>query len=394
MKNKEYLISLVASVLNGEKPQNPPQGVDFLKIYELAKAHSVTEILSFAVEQLDGKPSDEFCEKMRKEQMAGIMKEVYQDNTLSQFSELCTEAKIPHMPLKGSVIKHLYPHPYLRSMCDMDILVKENDLSRAGKLLEKLGLEYEHSGTHDRLYRKAPFVCIELHFKMSDDRSNVVSSEYYESIWSLAKQNGEGEYLYSLNESDFFVFLVEHLCKHYRYAGVGIKPFADIYLYLKKNGDKIDMDYVDSVFDRFGIKKFAHHAINLANKWFADGEGDEMSEEMASYVLSSGAFGYVNMANAAREVRSKKRGDKKRSRLGHLMRRIFPPYRLMCISYPSLKGKAILLPFYWVYRWIRRLVVRKGDLKGTMSYKADETDVAYYERHINALGLGDIKDRE
>ena len=151
----------MASVLNGEKPQNPPQGVDFLKIYELAKAHSVTEILSFAVEQLDGKPSDEFCEKMRKEQMAGIMKEVYQDNTLSQFSELCTEAKIPHMPLKGSVIKHLYPHPYLRSMCDMDILVKENDLSRAGKLLEKLGLEYEHSGTHDRLYRKAPFVCIE-----------------------------------------------------------------------------------------------------------------------------------------------------------------------------------------------------------------------------------------
>lgn len=394
MNNKEYLISLVSSVLNNKKPENPPHGVDFWEIYELAKAHSVTEILSYAVDSLEIKPSEEFCERMRKEQMSGIMKEVYQDNVLSSFFELCTEAKIPHMPLKGSVTKTLYPHAYLRNMCDMDILVKESDLDRAGKLLEKLGLVYELSGTHDRSYKKPPFVCVELHFKMSDTRSNVVSSEYYESVWSLAHPKSEGEYLYLLNESDFFVFLIEHLCKHYRYAGVGIKPYADVYLYLKENKDKIDMDYVDSIFEKFGIKKFAHHVINLANKWFGDGEGDELSDEMANYVLSSGAFGYADMARAAREVRSQKRGEKKRSRFGYYITRIFPPYRHMCISYPSLRGKGILLPFYWVYRWFERLISRKGDLKGTMTYGANATDVAYYEKHIKDLGLENIQDTE
>lgn len=394
MINESYLISLISSVLNGKKPEDPPKEVNFSAVYELAKAHCVTELLSFAVDRLDTKPSEEFCERMRKEQMTGIMKEVYQDNILNSFSELCNEAKIPHMPLKGSVIKTLYPHAYLRNMCDMDILVKEDDIDRAGKLLEKLGLSYTLSGTHDKSYKKPPFIYVELHFKMSDTRSNVASSEYYEGVWSLAHPKNEGEYLYLLNESDFFIFLLEHLCKHYRYAGIGIKPYADIYLYLKENGDKIDMEYVDSVLDRFGIKKFAHHAINLANKWFGEGEGDGMSDEMANYVLSSGAFGYADMARAAKEVRSQKRGGKKRSRLGYYITRIFPPYRNMCISYPSLRGKGILLPFYWVYRWFERLISRKGDLKGTMSYGANATDVAYYEKHIKDLGLENIKDTE
>ncbi len=39
--------------------------------------------------------------------------------------------EISYIPLKGSVIKDLYPEPWMRTSCDIDILVHEEDLESA-----------------------------------------------------------------------------------------------------------------------------------------------------------------------------------------------------------------------------------------------------------------------
>ena len=50
---------------------------------------------------------------------------------LQQLSKLFDEAKISFLPLKGSVLRDYYPEPWMRSSCDIDVLVKPEDFDRA-----------------------------------------------------------------------------------------------------------------------------------------------------------------------------------------------------------------------------------------------------------------------
>ena len=48
-----------------------------------------------------------------------------------EYEILCSaleEAKIPFLPLKGSVIRKYYPEEWMRTSCDIDVLVRREDL--------------------------------------------------------------------------------------------------------------------------------------------------------------------------------------------------------------------------------------------------------------------------
>jgi hypothetical protein len=54
-----------------------------------------------------------------------------------EFERICLvleKAKIPHIPLKGSVLRKLYKEPWLRTSCDIDILVQEETLGTRNKV--------------------------------------------------------------------------------------------------------------------------------------------------------------------------------------------------------------------------------------------------------------------
>ena len=69
---------------------------------------------------------------------------------LNALSAALNAAQIPFMPLKGSVIRQYYPEPWMRTNCDIDILVHAYDLDRATECLER-NLSYEFKGSHDAL---------------------------------------------------------------------------------------------------------------------------------------------------------------------------------------------------------------------------------------------------
>ncbi len=53
------------------------------------------------------------------------------------------------MPLKGSVIRNMYPEPWMRTSCDIDILVEKSSLDVAKKAVQAIGFEYKGMGSHD-----------------------------------------------------------------------------------------------------------------------------------------------------------------------------------------------------------------------------------------------------
>ena len=63
---------------------------------------------------------------------------------LNCLTEALNQAEMPFIPLKGSILRQYYPEPWMRTSCDIDILVREEDIDAATQAIEKkLGYEYE-----------------------------------------------------------------------------------------------------------------------------------------------------------------------------------------------------------------------------------------------------------
>ena len=163
---------------------------------------------------------------------------------LSHFDENGIEA----IPLKGSVLAAtIYDHPALRSMADIDVLVRERDVSRARACLAEIG--YETTALEKLLahsFHGTPFlksqgfpVVLEVHWGLVDGR---LATLPYEQIWDRAVplQLG-GVATETLSPEDNLLFLSYHLTKHD--SGL-LKFLCDIAEFIKWYGETLDWNYI------------------------------------------------------------------------------------------------------------------------------------------------------
>ena len=71
------------------------------------------------------------------------------------------------------------------------------------------------------------------------------------------------------------------------------------------------------------------------------------------------------------------------------MRKIFLPYKNMCMKYPFLRYVPIMLPVMWVVRWITALVCKPNDTKKNMriAQNMSQESVDDYRDYLASLGL-------
>ncbi len=149
--------------------------------------------------------------------------------------------------LKGfSIAKKNYGDIGLRPMSDIDLLVKEKDLVKAGKILLGMGYKQDFPDwdkllkTHHHL---PPFTnnrgtIIELHWNIIPPDNKIKPD--IEGLWEradLIKLNNFN--VFCLSEEDLFLHLCIHACVHLQ-TGIDLIPFCDIAALIKKSGDKID----------------------------------------------------------------------------------------------------------------------------------------------------------
>ena len=65
--------------------------------------------------------------------------EMYTKKVLNAFEQ----EKIDHIFLKGYEIKHCYPIPVLRSMSDVDVVIRREERQKSDRVLKDLGYEFE-----------------------------------------------------------------------------------------------------------------------------------------------------------------------------------------------------------------------------------------------------------
>lgn len=263
-----------------------------------------------------------------------------------------------HMPLKGSLIKHMYPSPDMRNMADMDILIKPEDADRVYDIMLGMGYTCEMKGKfHHDVYKKEPIYNIEIHVSLFDEEDGMWDS-YYKDILDRTSA-GRNEYERVLSHEDFYVYNIAHFAKHFQGGGSGIRSVMDIYIMNNAMPD-MNMVYVYKQLEKLGLSDFYKKVTALEKYWFEDGRFSEEIEETAKYVLSSGTYGTV--------YNSVKNEIKKNGRFKGFWLNVFPPLERMVFTFPFLKKMPVFLPFCWVARWFIAIVTKPDKVLRKIRY--------------------------
>ena len=345
------LARLCACAIKGTKPDPVwAASLDTEALYNLAKKHHLTCITACALESA-GVSTPEFKTSKGKA-IAGVAR---MDIDRISLCAMMDAAGIRYMPLKGSIIKTLYPEIGMREMSDNDILI---DSERAGEVrgfMESLGfetVEFDHE-VRD-VYHKKPVSSFELHRKLFEDGYGVIA-EYYENVWNrLIKDEGNGSG-YHFTTEDFYLFMLAHEYKHYSYAGTGLRSLLDVYVYLRKYGEVMDREYLDRELRKIELYEFEKTSAGLAFHFFDREPVSAEEAEMLEDMLHSGTYG-----TAENLFRMQMKGQ---SKAAYLFRQVFPPVDWMRKSVGFVDKCVLLYPVGVVWRWIRTLFFRKNRVK-------------------------------
>lgn len=272
---------------------------------------------------------------------------------LAELSRVLEGAGILHIPLKGAVLRELYPELWMRTSTDIDVLVHAEDAERAAELLvSELGYQSPWLSERDIQLIAPSGLHLELHFKTIEERVLSDAHAVLSRIWEHASPDKGCNCRLVLDGAMLHFYLVAHAAKHLKYAGFGIRPFLD--LWLLRRGAEIDGEVSLALLAEGHLTEFAAVAEHLAEVWFSGAEHTETTARLARYVLSGGIHGSRENMIALENVRH--------GRLGSSMRLIFLPYRQMKLKYPSLERHRLArlaLPFYHLHRWFSLLFRRR-----------------------------------
>lgn len=364
------MMNLIAGEVFGKEVEYKElalSSAELKQLLELAKRHDLAHLVGNALIKnglLEAEENKEIKSFFYKAFLASVYRYKQLDYELNRLTEALSEAKIKHIPLKGSVIRRLYPEPWMRTSCDIDLLVHESEVDSAAQLLvDKLGYSIMSKAYHDISMNSPSGVHLELHFsiKENDDRIDCLLSECWEHV-----QPSEGYTLSFTNE--FFLFhQIAHASYHFLGGGCGVRAFLD--LYLLRNHFDFDQGSLGEMLERTKLAVFARRMFHLSECWFGEGEYDDTARSLENYILFGGIYGNVENSVAVSQQKDK-------GRLGYILRSMWLPYDMLTINYPRLKGRRYLQPFYEVKRWFRIFIpsTRKRRLREMKAIKDLDTE--------------------
>ena len=380
---KNLTLALIRSAMGGtplsEEEKSIATAENIRAALKLAASHDLSHLAAFSAKK------NEMAEYIGADGEKHIFKAVYRYQQIKyEYERLCAsleKAEIPFIPLKGSVIRKHYPEPWMRTSCDIDILIHKSDLDRAAELLTgELKYKRAEECSHDVAFFSPANVNVEMHFDLIEEGLVNASAKVLKSVWNISTPKEGYKYHCEMPDSLFYFYHIAHMAKHLLNGGCGIKPLIDLWILDRVEG--ADLDGREELLSRGGLLKLANTARRLCVVWFESGEHDQLTKEMEKYVLDGGVYG--NLANHVAVLRHKKGG-----RLQYAWSLIFLPYDSIKYMYPILQKHRWLTIVMQVRRWIT--LILKGRIKHateTLTRSGDVSDEQVESVHAFLDGVG------
>jgi len=316
--------------------------VDLPLLYRLSKAHDMAHLVGAAIRQ-NGLPVGDCGKEFRSHTFDAAYRSEKITAALEQVSTHLQQAQISFVLLKGAVIRQLYPQAWMRTSCDIDLLVKPEDAGKAIEQLCQRGYTRKpDTSVHDHVLIAPNGVAVELHHTLTQDDCIPGSDALLENVWSYAQPEEENSCSYRLTNEFFWVYHLAHMARHFLHGGCGVRPFAD--LWLMKNKMPCNTALLQNLLTQTKLSAFYDGVMALADVWFADVPHSKETLLLEQFILTGGVFG--TQKNAAQV--SAGQGDTK---LRSFLKVMFLPRKDLQVLYPALEQKPGLYPYYQLKRW-------------------------------------------
>lgn len=367
----DILFPIVRAGLNISNDM-PCGNIDYDLLFKIGKMQDILPIIREGLNALNIE-ADSRIEQLCKIE---IYQFVHRDDAVERISACFNKNAIDFILLKGSVLRDLYPDKWMRTSCDIDVLVKEQDLQRAVDALEReTDFRYKSKNYHDVLMNM-PNVHLELHFNIKEDMENV--DKLLLRVWdNCAKKENTCQFVLT---PEFQIFhVISHMSFHFMHGGLGIRSCIDLWLLRHKT--EYDESIVKNMCEECGILKFYNECCFLSEVWIGENEHTDTSKMLEKYSMESGVFGNTKNAVLIGQIRHKKEG--------YIFHRLFMDKERLKRLYPILDKYPFLLPYCQLRRWAEALIKKRDRLKNEINLlnKTSDEEREFYEKLIKSIGM-------
>lgn len=354
------------------------------EIYETSKRNDMAHLVGYALEKQDliSQGTEAFA-RFQKQQYLAIYRCEGMEFEIGRMREAFEREHIDFIMLKGAVIRDLYPEGWMRTSSDIDILIHPTDMDAAERLfMDELGYEKGVESTHDRSFHTAGGVHIELHYTLLEDERANSASDVLGEAWEHATPAKGKKHEYELSDAMFYFYHIAHIAKHIEYAGVGARPFIDLWLINKSPNKKTEER--QTLLSRGSLDTFSAVCDELADYWLGDRKTlSEIGKKFEIFILNCGIYG--SEENRIAIFRNDGGGT-----AGYIFKRLFMPYSSLKQAYPIIERHKWLTPFYQMARWFKLITgekTKKAINEVKISTSTSAKDVNDLQMFLEEVGL-------
>lgn len=211
-KTEQDILCLVSCALHQTKPN--VEGMNFEKISKIAMSHTISYMVCMVLESASIKVN-----VLMNQNNKAIRKVILLVSEREKIFSLFEKAGIWYLPLKGILLKEMYPVYGMRQMADNDIFFDSTYRKEVKDIFLSLGYEIEsyNKMNHD-VYLKAPIYNYEMHVSLFD-KSIPEFLEYYTQLEKKYANQGSNRHM---GVNDAYVYIIAHAYKHFIFSDTRI----------------------------------------------------------------------------------------------------------------------------------------------------------------------------
>lgn len=352
------------------------------QLFQLCSKHSISVIVGDVLGKSKMIEKTPDVKKLINESFMSVYRYEQSQTEIKKITHVLTELKIPYILLKGPRVRKYYPEPWLRTSCDIDILIHEEDLDLAiNGLMEKCSYKKQERNYHDVPLVSPNNILLELHFNIKENMDNL--DKVLIKVWDYSSPVDKDNCLEYEQSNEFFLFhLLAHTAYHFQHGGCGIRSILDLYLIhhqMPYNDEKLRMLCREAE-----IETFYEYVIQLSEVWFGECSHTPVTLAMEKYILHGGTYGTKDNSIAMEQTRQ---GG---GHTQYIRGRIFMPYKALKMKYPILERHKYLTPIYQVVRWYKALSsgkLKKYTAELHLSKRINQEQLDSAEKLLEALKL-------
>ena len=382
---QKQALALIQSALTGE-PCDLGEQPDVTAMVKLAAKHKIAALMYYGMAGagLDATPAAQHlfmgcCQYLSVSEGQMAM--------LQRLFAAFEEHHVDYLPLKGVLLKSIYPRPEMRRMSDADILFRREQYETIRPILTELGFVYEYETDHEVVW-KHPSLLLEMHKRIVPRRDKDLY-RYFGNGWAHAIADAEHPYRYGFTPEMQFVSLFVHLVKHYRGGGIGLSHMIDLWVF-RRHYPQLDEAVIRDELDKVYLGEFYENVWDTLQVWFEGAVATEKTDFITNVIFENGVYGTRERAHLS-YVAKAGHGEhaRKNSYVSKLVQAIFPPKTALQTKYPVLRRQPWLLPTVWVVRWVDALLFRRKHIaQRNMDMKRTNAEsVEQFEQGLQYVGL-------